>query len=52
MVQGFERALQEYEYKMTYPYDCDYEDIEEDDSYWRNVDSQMEQLKEEENERM
>jgi len=46
-MKGFKQAQQEYEYKMTHPYDCDYEDIEEDESYWRNVDSQMEEYKEE-----
>lgn len=49
MVQGFERAQAEYEYKMTHPYDCDYEDIEEDETYWSNVDYQMEEMKELEN---
>lgn len=47
-MEGFKQALQEYEYKMTHPYDIEDEDIEEDESYWRNVDSQMEELKFEE----
>lgn len=47
MVQGFERAMREYESKLTAPYDKGgalyEEDEENDEQYWSNVDSQIEE---------
>lgn len=48
-MKGFKQAQAEYEYKMTHPYDIENEDVEEDETYWSNVDYQMEEMKELEN---